>query len=272
MMLGFSTLGCPKWTIEQIADYAVKYGFDGIELRTHDDGNHLSPAAGSDEVHRVAKIFKNRGARVVSLMGYTNFTSDKPSDLVANRDKLSTLADIAAVIGARYIRAFVGRLPQGVGHKEIIARAADYMSSACRHAEVRGVEIGVETHDDWCDPAVTMQLVNRVGTGLGVVWDICNASNYTGKTIDEQYKGLHSAILYCHVKDMAHTPDGKIKYVPVGTGECGIARAIQLLRKDHPDVFLSFEHEKKWHPELAEPEDAFPQYLEYMRGLVGGRP
>jgi hypothetical protein len=30
----------------------------------------------------------------------------------------------------------------------------------------------------------------------------------------------------------------------------------------------SFEWEKKWHPEIEEPEVAFPQYVETMKGLL----
>ena len=31
------------------------------------------------------------------------------------------------------------------------------------------------------------------------------------------------------------------------------------------DGWLSFEWDKKWHPELAEPEVALPPYVEYMQ-------
>ncbi|MBA4388186.1 MAG: hypothetical protein C0404_09410 [Verrucomicrobia bacterium] len=268
MKLGFSTLGCPKWTLEQIADFAAKNGFDGVELRTHDDGNHVSPAVGLDEAARIGQLFKARGARIVSLMGYTSFTSEKPEELAANRDKLIKLADMAAVMGAKFVRMFVGRLPKGVAHDVIVGRCAGYVSAACKHASGKGVSIGVETHDDWCEPAVTMSLVNAVGNGLGVVWDIWNATCFSGRSIDEQYNGLRKAIIYCHVKDAVKSPDGKHKYVPVGKGECDIRRAVTLLKNDQPDIFLSFEHEKKWIPELAEPEVAFPQYLEYMRKMV----
>jgi sugar phosphate isomerase/epimerase len=31
--LGFTTLGCPEWTIEEVARNAASLGFDGVELR-----------------------------------------------------------------------------------------------------------------------------------------------------------------------------------------------------------------------------------------------
>jgi len=37
MKLSFTTLGCPDWSLEQIAKNARAFGFDGVELRTHAD-------------------------------------------------------------------------------------------------------------------------------------------------------------------------------------------------------------------------------------------
>jgi len=33
MKLGFSTLGCPKWSFDTILERATKYGFNGFEVR-----------------------------------------------------------------------------------------------------------------------------------------------------------------------------------------------------------------------------------------------
>jgi len=34
--------------------------------------------------------------------------------------------------------------------------------------------------------------------------------------------------------------------------------------------YYAFEWEKKWHPEIEEPETAFPAYAEYMRSIEAG--
>src|ERR1700750_665087 len=31
--LSFSTLGCPKWTFQEVVDFATKHGYSGLELR-----------------------------------------------------------------------------------------------------------------------------------------------------------------------------------------------------------------------------------------------
>ena len=269
MKLAFSTLGCPNWTLEQIAAYAGAAGYEGVELRTHDDGNHFSPKASVEDAAKLKALFAARGVHIFSLMAYTTFVTPKTEELVANRDKLLHVLDLAKAAGAGFIRTFVGRLDKSTSRDEALARAAEYLAPCCEKARQVGVSLGIETHDDWCDPENIRALQKRAGAGLGAVWDIANATHGSGKPVAEQYQGLRGTVLYCHVKDTVKTPDGKYKYVPVGDGEIDIRGAVEQLRADKQDLFLSFEHEKKWHKELPEPEAAFPHYIKYMRGLLG---
>jgi len=53
----------------------------------------------------------------------------------------------------------------------------------------------------------------------------------------------------------------------MSTGEMPVRKVVEILKANGLDLFLSFEHEKKWHPELPEPEEAFPAYAEFMRSF-----
>lgn len=269
MKLGFSTLGCPTWTLERIAEFAGAHGFDGVELRTHADGNHFAESASIAEAKEVRSLFEANGTRVFSLMAYTRFSSTDARDLEQNRDKLLHVLDLALAAGASYVRTFAGVFTGQKSRDRAVAEAAPYMAPCAAKAREIGVSLGVETHDDWCDAANIRALQKAVGGGLGAVWDFTNAFFATGKGPEQQYAELGDTILYCHVKDAVKESDGKVRYVPVGTGNVPVRRLIELLRKNEPDVFLSFEHEKKWHPELPEPEEAFPGYLGFMRSLIG---
>jgi sugar phosphate isomerase/epimerase len=268
MKLAFSTLGCPEWSIEKIAEFAGQKGFEGVELRTNDDGNHFSPAATAEEAARVGELFKDRGTRVVSLMAYTRFSSSDAAELAANRDKLLHIVDLAKAVGADFIRTFAGDFSENKTTEQAIREAAEYLAPCAAKAREVGVELGVETHDAWCDAANIKALQAAVGGGLGCVWDFANAVGRTSKSIAEQYADLKGTILYCHVKDTVKGADGKRTYVPVGTGEMPVREVVETLKADGQDPYMSFEHEKKWHPELPDPEVAFPEYLEYMRGLA----
>ena len=273
MKLAFSTLGCPDWSLEKIAEFAGANGFEGVELRTHDDGNHFSPAATAEEAGRLGAFFRSKGTRVFSLMAYTRFGATDPGELAANRDKLLHVLDLAKAIGAGFVRTFVGKIAEGVSREKALAQAAEYLAPCTAKARETGVSLGIETHDDWCDAANIKALQKLVGGGLGTVWDFANAVEATGKSAAEQFKDLKGTILYCHVKDSVQGADGKSHYVPVGTGRMPVKEVVDILRSNKLDLFLSFEHEKKWHPELPDPAEAFPGYAAFMRGLIGpGRP
>jgi sugar phosphate isomerase/epimerase len=63
------------------------------------------------------------------------------------------------------------------------------------------------------------------------------------------------------------------RYVPLGEGDVPVAEAVRVLRAGGYDGWLTCEWEKLWHPDLAPPEIAFPQFIAEMRRLLdeGGK-
>ncbi len=267
MKLAFSTLGCPDWTLEKIATFAGEHGFEGVELRTHEDGRHFLPDASLEEAKRVGELFRSRGTRVFSLTSYARFGSTDRAELVANRDTLLHVLDLADAAGADFVRIFAGQFGRTKSREQALADVAEHLVPCCAKARQVEVRLAVETHDDWCDPVNIRGLQERVGNGFGVVWDFANTIRVTGKGVREQFEALKDSILYCHVKDWAD-PDGKAHYVPVGTGQAPVKEVLRMLEENHLDVFLCFEHEKMWHPELPDPEEALPAYVKFMKSIL----
>jgi predicted xylose isomerase-like sugar epimerase len=60
------------------------------------------------------------------------------------------------------------------------------------------------------------------------------------------------------------------RYVLTGTGDVPVRQQVEELAKAGYRGFYSFEWEKRWHPEIEEPEMAIRQYAEvgsaYLRG------
>src|SRR6185436_8883971 len=98
MKLSFSTLGCPDWSLEQIATHAKEFGYDGIELRTHSDGNHFSPDATSEEAIRVSQLFRDHGVPVISLMGYCRFAFSDDAEVAKNQELMRKLIRMAGIM------------------------------------------------------------------------------------------------------------------------------------------------------------------------------
>jgi hypothetical protein len=60
------------------------------------------------------------------------------------------------------------------------------------------------------------------------------------------------------------TADGW-QLVLLGEGDIPVLDGLRHLQESGYDGCISVEWEKKWHPEIAEPEVAFPQYMRILR-------
>ena len=95
-----------------------------------------------------------------------------------------------------------------------------------------------------------------------VLWDLAHPFT-AGETIAESAAQFDGFICHVHVKD--HTADHKL--VLLGKGIVPLDEAFSELKRMRYSGYVSLEWEKTWHPELEEPEIAFPQAIEYMRQL-----
>lgn len=262
MKLSFSTLGCPDWSLEQIAENGRKFGFQGVELRTHTDNNHFHPDASVEESRRVAKLFRDAGVPVVSVMAYTRFAFTDPAEVAKMQELMRKHIRIAEAMQAPFIRTFAGQVPKGSSLEAMLPVVGDALKPLAEEAAAKGVRIGLETHDDWCAGKTCVQLLKRIGNekGFGIVYDIFNAFTSGLESWEETYNVVRPYIIYCHLKDAWHSADGKHHYVPVGAGDLPLEKILRRFKQDGFNSYFSFEWEKKWHPELEAPERVFPHY------------
>ena len=88
-----------------------------------------------------------------------------------------------------------------------------------------------------------------------------------GESPDECMRQLDGRIINVHLKDARRTADGW-QLVLLGEGEILVEEGLRTLQTIDYEGSVSVEWEKKWHPEIAEPEIAFPQYIRVLRTYV----
>ena len=71
-----------------------------------------------------------------------------------------------------------------------------------------------------------------------------------------------------HVKD-ARRRDEEWELVALGEGEVPVRESLAALGAAGYDGWLTVEWEKRWHPELAEPEVALPRERETLARWLG---
>ncbi len=269
MKIAFTTLGCPEWDIDTIIARAKEYGYDGVDFRgLQGEMDVYKLPEFSDKAEQTKKKFDDAGLAVSGFSsGAYMFTAAK-EDRKASVEEVARYAELCRIFGTKYIRVFGGQL-KGTPLEEAIEISLEVLEEMA--AVAAPATVAVETHDDWVSTAPLRKVFERVkAENLGVLWDLNHPHRYMGETPQESYDNIGRYTVYTHVKDSRLDDSKAGQPVLPGEGSVPLAEMVNLLRAGGYDGYLTLEWEKKWHPEIAEPEVAFPPYARYLRELIGG--
>jgi len=266
--LSFSTLGCPSWSLARVLDQAGRMGYDGVELRflEGDDALWARPElTGSGLVETRARL-ADAGLAVPCVDTRSFFHSPDPAVLKTAVEEAERTAAVAAALGAPGIRVFGDRVQPGAELASTRTWIVESLGELRDRLHGSGVEVWLETHGDFATAAATRSLLEEAGSeGLGAVWDPANAFSEFGEDPETGAAALGPFLRHVHLKDERRPPDGKIPWPPVlpGRGDFPAARVLQWLTAAGADRWVSFEWEKRWHPEIEDPEIALPHFLRW---------
>ncbi|MGQ9631447.1 MAG: sugar phosphate isomerase/epimerase family protein [bacterium] len=260
MKFAFSTLGDRTWKLEDFAEYLQRYGYNGIEIRGKEE--HISPAASKSRRQEVKKLFDDRGVEILSVAGYTRFTEREKHP--AMLDEIRRNLELAADLGASFLRTFGGDIPQGMSVGEACEIVAEGLREAVSYAEEFQITIALETHDDFCLSDRVRRIVDLVGSDhLKVLWDVHHPYRF-GESPEETAGRFLGKLAYLHVKDSFPLGGGR-QLVLLGAGDVPVLEIMRNLRRGGYDGYISVEWEKTWHPELPGCEVAIPQHIFKLR-------
>ena len=261
--IAFSTLAFPDATLASAASLGRSWGYSGIELRLI-DGELIDPSMPAAHRSQVKRTVTASGLPVVAVDSSIRLTDDDPGP------ELARFLELASDWEAPLVRVFGGALAAAqTDRQKQLRAAARVLESSVPLAERLGVAIGVETHDAFSASSVVAELLvlvdqAAVETGaVGVVWDSHHPYRM-GETPAEVYANLGSRILLAQVKDARRKADGDWQLVMLGEGEVPVRDMLELLAAGGYPHWISVEWEKRWHPEIEEPEVALPQHLELL--------
>ncbi|MFH1748889.1 MAG: sugar phosphate isomerase/epimerase family protein [Planctomycetota bacterium] len=268
--LAFSTLGCPGWSLGQTVEAARRYGFEGVELRGiagELDVRRLPDFSG-EGIARSRALFEDAGIDIVSLDSSARLWQREADELRENMAEAEDYIELAGRIGAPLVRVFGGYIPEGVPLERAVRRLAGNLAALGDRARERGVAVAIETHDDFLTGKVLSEVMRATDhESVGVVWDVSNCF-WTGEPIQETVALLAPYLRHVHIKDSVL--DGReARLTFIGDGDVPIHDVLTVLSELGYKGYLSYEWEKVWQPDLPEPEEAFPQYVERMREYLG---
>ncbi len=262
----FSTLACTDWSWEMIITKAAEIGYQGIEWRGGTQG-HIQPTISSQETSRLRKMSEDAGLMALAVTTYSSFVSPLGEERQSNIDELRRYADIAAELGATYVRAFLGELTETTTlNTTLYEYISACLNEASEYATSVGVRIAVEPHDDFARYSIVLPVLNRSHPDVLVIWDIGNAFA-AGENPIEGFELLKDRIAYVQVKDGMRSGT-HWQLCTLGEGNVPLALAFELLFMHNYKGSFSVEWEYAWHPELNPPEIALPAALQVVKRML----
>lgn len=265
--LAWSTLGSPGWSFEQTVEQAAANGYQALEVRLL-DGQIIPSNLSAERRRQMKAVLQQHNIRIIGLGLSTRFSSPDAAERQSNVDELRRYLELANDLEAPMVRTFGGNVIDGQTIDQTIDWVAQGLMAGVAAAEAQGVTIVLETHDAFCRGAEVARVLAQVDSShVAAVWDIHHPYRM-GESIEETWRLIGSRVKHVHIKDGIKRADGSWQLVLLGQGELPCQETIKLLYAKGYRGYLSAEWEKKWHPEIEEPEVAMPQHAQIMQQWV----
>ena len=273
--LGFSTLGCPTWPWPRILDFAAEHQFAAVELRGIQTNMDLTkvPEFAPDRLGEVRSQVAAHGLSVSCLGASAQMHDMDPAKHAAQLDEARRFIDLAQALGAPYVRVFGNEYVAGVPRDQMLAHIAGALHGLSDHANGKGVTVLIESHGAFTDSPALLEILQKADSpNVALLWDAHHTFVSGKEQPEDTVRQLGRFIRHTHLKDSVPAGNDR-RYVLTGTGEVPVKRQIAALAKIGYRGFYSFEWEKRWHPEIEEPERAIAHYAtvasEYLRDARG---
>jgi sugar phosphate isomerase/epimerase len=264
--IAFSTLGCPAWTWKTILEQADQLGYAALELRGvagEMDLTKVPELAGS----RLADTRKDLAALgiVISDLGASSRMHEKdPATRQAQFDEGRRFIDLANAMQVKYVRMFGDKFPEGEAREDVMKRVIEGFQQMAAYAEPAGVTVLQESHGDFTKSKDLVAIESAVHSkAFALLWDAHHTFVAGNEAPADTYAALGRFVRHTHLKDSKPAGTDR-RYVLTGTGEVPVKEQVGVLAKAGYTGYYCFEWEKKWHPEIEEPEVAFPHYARTM--------
>ena len=273
MKLSASTLGCPDWTLDQILARFKAYGYDGVELRGIGPDLDLTQSAHfatPGALEKTRQNFLDAGLEICCVDASARFTDADAGERAKHAEEARRAIDLAVALGAHLVRVFGGAIPEGGSRAvsqgflvENLRALGDYARSAGGN-----VSVVLETHDAFSTGAQVADALAQVDhPAVGALWDLHHPFR-AGEFPAETFAALSPYVKLTHAKDSR--PGGT--YCLLGEGDVPVREMLALLHTGGYDGYVSVEWEKRWIPELDDPQEALPQYATTLRRYLSELP
>jgi sugar phosphate isomerase/epimerase len=274
MKISFMTLGCPNWDLDTICARSIEYGFDGFDLRGYLGGIDITLLPEFTTHATQTRDQLDQAGLAISGIS-TSLRVCDPDALERNLEEARRTIEVARHFDVVNVRMFGGGDIDRYNHQELAQFGCDCVEKILKLDGARSLLWLFETHDNWVQAEHCKLLLDQIpDPAFGALWDMGHTWRVGREKPVDSFAAIGSGIGYTHVKDAVYDPGSPLAmddgwhYVAPGRGELPLAESVELLKANGYDGWMVFEHEKRWHPNLPEPEEIFPQFVEWVRPLI----
>ena len=178
--IAFSTVACPDWTLQQVADAAARFEYDGVELRTFGTGSTsfaCDPCLTSSA--KIRRMFRDAGVVVSSLA--TSICFDAPirpriigrvfGDQEQAVSEARRAIDLAAQIECPFVRVCGFEVPAGEKRRSTVRLIVERLAAIADHAHRTGVRIAFENGGSFPTARDVVEIIDPLHDPLiGLSW------------------------------------------------------------------------------------------------------
>lgn len=263
--LAFSTVACPDWTIEKVAQQAAEMGYQGVELRTLGAGSSgLASDPALADPDKIREAFKQHNVVPVCLSTSISLHHNDTTSITDAHWQAMHNIELASQIGCSAVRFFGNEMATGKPRQAVISRIAEQTATLADTAARLGVQLLFENAGSISQAKEWWWMCNTVDHPMvGVCWNVANAAA-VGETPAVSVPMLNSRIRLAKVKD-TRVGEGS-GYVPLGEGTVGVEHFVKRLLGIGFEGYISVEWDRLWLPSLAPAEEYLPDAKERLTG------
>jgi sugar phosphate isomerase/epimerase len=266
--LCFNTLACPEWSLKEVFENAKKYGYKAIEIRGIKGDVEIlnSPEFASNRISEIKKWSEDNDVKILNLNSSVVLHEYEADKKTKNIDTAKRYIDLALQLGCPYVRVFPDKFPKEKSKEFALETIKGNYETLIDHCKGSKVKVLLDAHGDLVASNDLKNILDKVNINhSGMIWDFFNMHLKTKESPQKMYDTLKPYIEIVQLKDGIFEPNYKYKYTLTGEGEMPISEILRIIDKGKYNGFVSFEWEKRWHPELPDPEVALPHFMEEIR-------
>ncbi len=271
MNFALNTLGCPEWSFDQVIASAVENDVRYLEIRGILGKMRAAeiPEFSEEGYPALAEKLNANGIKIIGFGCSSSFHN--PEKCEAAYEEAVEAIDVCNRIGINFVRIFGNNVPDPAKEAATIELVAEYARRLCDYAisiakdGKAPVTVLIEAHGDFNTWERLLPVCHKVGReNFGIVWDVAHTDKAYADNILPFYRIMKPYIKHLHFKDHNRV-DGGWKLCTVGEGDIPLFTVLDALKADGYNGCISIEHEKKWHPELADPKDEFATFAKLIK-------